>query len=307
MTRPELSIVIPCFNEIENVDAIVAAVQTEAEAHTYSYEIILIDNGSTDGTRDAIRRICTVNPYVRAILNTRNFGQMRSPTHGIYQARGCAVIGMCADFQDPPAVIGQLVALWRGGAKVVLAQRRAEQGAGPLLKLIRGVGYRVLAAMSDHPPLPNVTGFGLYDREVVDLLKGWNEPEPFFRGMLVESGFPIALVPVERPERARGESKNGFGPLLAFALSGLAASGKSLLRLPILLSLWAFAAAGLLLLAALVLLSGALFGWAVGVTGFAVLLLILGLIGDQVRLIAERTRGVPLVIEEARLNFPPAS
>jgi glycosyltransferase involved in cell wall biosynthesis len=303
---PELSIVIPCFNEIENVRAITRAVADEADRHAQSWEIILIDNGSTDGTREAMRALCAEDARVRAILNTRNFGQMRSPTHAIYQARGAAVIGMCADFQDPPAMIGEMLALWRGGARIVLAQRRRER-TGALLRLTRGTGYRLLARLSDTPVLPNVTGFGLYDRRVVETLRGWNEPEPFFRGMLVESGFPVALLPFDRPERAGGESKNGIASLIGFALSGLAASAKSLLRLPILLSVWAGAAAVLLLLAGLIAgPSALLIGWAIGSAMFACVLLFLGLIGDQVRLIAERTRGMPLVIEEARLNFPDA-
>ena len=310
MSAPELSIVIPCYNEIENVRAITEAVTREAERHAASHEIILIDNGSTDGTRDAIRALCAADPRVRGILNNRNYGQMRSPTHGIYQSRGAAVIGMCADFQDPPAMIGELVALWRGGAAIVLGQRRSER-AGPLLGLVRCTGYALLGRIADYPVIPNVTGFGLFDRKVVDTLKHWKEPEPFFRGMLVESGFPIALVPFDRPERAGGETKNGFASLLSFALSGLAGSAKTLLRAPILLSVCAGGVA--LILAVLgfaaVLASGpagALLGWAAGVGMFATLLLFLGLIGDQLRLIAERTRNVPLVIEEARLNFPDA-
>jgi glycosyltransferase involved in cell wall biosynthesis len=310
MTAPELSIVIPCYNEIDNIRGIVTAVTREAVLHAASHEIILIDNHSTDGTREAIADLCRADGRVRAILNNRNYGQMRSPTHGIYQARGAAVIGMCADFQDPPAMIGQFLALWRGGAKVVLAQRRSEQAA-PLLSLARRLGYAALGRMADYPLVPGATGFGLFDRTVVDTLKTWREPEPFFRGMVVESGFPLALVPFDRPARAAGETKNGIGSLVSFALSGLAGSAKSLLRLPILLSLWTGLTAILLGLASVVAgLAGGpaalLAALAVMFAMFATLLLFLGLIGDQVRLITERTRNVPLVIEEARLNFPKA-
>lgn len=310
MSAPELSIVIPCYNEIENVRAITEAVTKEAERHARSHEIILIDNHSTDGTRDAIRALCAADPRVLGILNNRNYGQMRSPTHGIYQARGEAVIGMCADFQDPPAMIGELIALWRGGARIVLGQRRSEP-TGAVLGSTRRMGYALLARFADYPVLPNVTGFGLFDRQVVEVLREWHEPEPFFRGMLVESGFSIALVPFDRPERAAGVTKNGVASLVQFALSGLAGSAKALLRLPILLSLGAAFGSLLLALAgiAAMLADGpgwVLLGWALGTAMFATLLLFLGLIGDQVRLIAERTRGVPLVIEEARLNFPDA-
>ncbi|WP_447725257.1 glycosyltransferase family 2 protein [Sphingomonas koreensis] len=305
---PELSIVIPCFNEAENVRNIVAAVTAEAGACTASHEIILIDNDSTDGTRDIMRELCAADPRVRAILNNRNYGQMRSPTYGIYQANGAAVIGMCADFQDPPAMIGTFVAQWRAGAQIVLAQRRSERTSW-LLGLTRKYGYRFLARFGDHPVVPGATGFGLFDRKVVDTLARWNEPEPFFRAMLVESGFRLAVVPFDRPERAAGESKNDFAALFSFALSGLAGSAKSLLRLPVILSFWAGGAAFALLLAAFAaaLLGGPGLGLFIAsvVTGmFAMLLLFLGLIGEQVRLISERTRGVPLVIEAERINFP---
>lgn len=306
---PELSIVIPCFNEEENVGAICAAVTEEAERHARSHEILLIDNCSTDRTRAILRELCAGDPRIRAIFNNRNYGQMRSPTHGIYQAEGRAVIGMCADFQDPPAMIGAFVRQWRAGAQIVLGQRRSEP-ASPMLGLMRAAGYRFLRRYGDYPVLPGVTGFGLYDRAVVDALAAWHEPEPFFRGMLVESGFRLALVPFDRPARAAGESKNDFSALLSFALSGLAGSARSLLRLPLILSLWT-AGAALLLLAgtvAALFLDGPvwpLLGLAVALGLFAVLLMVLGLLGDQLRLIAERSRNVPLVIEEERLNFPP--
>ncbi|MBO9525861.1 MAG: glycosyltransferase family 2 protein [Sphingobium yanoikuyae] len=304
---PELSIVIPCYNEEENVRGICAAVTAQAELHAASHEIILIDNCSTDGTRALIRQLCEEDGRVRAIFNNRNYGQMRSPTHGIYQAQGQAVIGMCADFQDPPAMIGEFLRLWRGGAKIVLAQRRQER-TSLLLGLARRVGYGLLGRFADYPVIPNATGFGLFDRAVVESLRRWNEPEPFFRGMVVESGFSLALIPFDRPERAAGETKNGFRTLLSFALSGLAGSAKGLLRLPILLSVWAGMGAVALLIAALValMLDGPVWPLVALTTGtgmFATLLLFLGLIGDQVRLIGERTRGVPLVIEEERLNF----
>ena len=306
---PELSIVIPCFNEEENVRAICAAVTAEAERHARSHEIVLIDNRSTDATRAIIRELCAEDGRVRAIFNTRNYGQMRSPTHGIYQAAGEAVIGMCADFQDPPAMIGIFLRQWRDGAQIVLAQRRTEK-ASPVHGFIRRLGYGFLNRFGDIPVIPDVTGFGLYDRIVVDTLATWNEPEPFFRGMLVESGFRLTIVPFDRPQRAAGETKNDFWSLYSFALSGLAGSGKSLLRLPIPLSVVAGGIATIGLAATLLAVSlggpvWPLFGVTLAFAMFAVLLLFTGLIGEQVRMLAERSRGVPLVIEDERLNFPP--
>ncbi|WP_380871829.1 glycosyltransferase family 2 protein [Sphingomonas sp. DBB INV C78] len=299
--------VIPCFNEEENVRAIHAEVKAVAERHATSYEIIFIDNQSQDRTRDLLREICAADPHTRAIFNNRNYGQMRSPTHGIYQARGDAVIGMCADFQDPPAMIGEFLRLWRAGAQVVLAQRRSEK-TGPLLHLIRRGGYSFLGRFADYPVVPGATGFGLFDRAVVEELARWNEPEPFFRGMVVEAGFRLAIVPFDRPQRAAGETKNDLGTLVDFAISGIAGSSKSLLRWPIKGSVYAGVLAVLLLCTGL---GAALLGasawpflsFGVPMAMFAMLMLFVGLIGEQVRMISERTRNVPLVIEEERLNF----
>jgi hypothetical protein len=284
-------------------------VGAEAARHALSHEIILIDNCSTDRTRALIRGICARDHRVRAIFNNRNYGQMRSPTHGIYQASGRAVIGMCADFQDPPAMIGEFVRLWRAGSRIVLGQRRSQR-MGPVMRLVHWAGYGLLARYGDYPVIPGVTGFGIYDREVVDTLARWNEPEPFFRGMLVESGFPLTLVPFDRPDRAAGDSKNDLDALYSFAVSSVAGAARKLLRLPILLSLWAGAITVLLLAGAVVALflggpALALLGFGVSTGMFAVILLFLGLMGEQLRVIAERSRNAPLVIEEERINFPP--
>lgn len=310
MTDPELSIVIPCYNEQENVAAICAAVSKEADAHVASHDIILIDNGSTDDTRAIIRQICADQPHVRAIFNSRNFGQMRSPTHGIYQARGQAVIGMCADFQDPPEMIGPFVAQWRAGAQIVLAQRK-EDKESVFRRMARGIGYGLFQKYADTPSIPGVTGFGLYARAVVDTLSRWNEPEPYFRGMLVESGYRLALLPCARPQRAGGRSKNSIRTIIDFAISGFSGSAKSLLRAPLFLALYAGLAAVLLAIASLwsALAGGptllpAVFAGLLGM--MAILLFFIGLIGEQVRIISERTRNMPLVIEAERINFPDA-
>lgn len=304
---PELSIVIPCYNEQDNVRNICAAVTAEVERMVSSHEIILIDNGSADRTRALIREICAEDARIRAIFNNRNYGQMRSPTHGIYQARGRAVIGMCADFQDPPAMIGPFVDQWRRGAQVVLGQRKTEK-ASFLTGMFRSLGYGFLKRFADYAVVPGATGFGLFDREVVDMLATWNEPEPFFRGMVVESGYRLAVIPFDRPERAAGETKNNLRTLTDFALSGIAGSAKSLLRLPIIMAAYIMMLAGLLMVATAGIWAWGGDGWpmlilAALMTMFGVLMLFVGLIGEQVRMISERTRNVPLVIEAERINF----
>ena len=305
----ELSFAIPCYNEEANVVAMYEAVTAEAEKHVASHEIIFIDNCSTDRTRELLRELCSRDPRVRAIFNNRNYGQMRSPTYAIFQGAGAAVIGMCCDFQDPPALIGEMVRQWRAGAQIVVGQRRKEK-TSLALGMVRGAGYSFFKRFADYPLIPGVTGFGLYDREVVDMLSSWNEPEPFLRGMVVESGYRLAVLPYDRPPRAGGLTSNGFWSLLNFALSGVGGSAKSLLRLQLVVAIFLCLFSGALALATTLRFlfygySPALLILTVVVGLFYVLLLCLGLIGDQIRLIAERLRNVPLVIEEERINFPP--
>jgi glycosyltransferase involved in cell wall biosynthesis len=303
----DVSAVIPCLNEADNAAAIAKAVAQEFEKAAVSYEIIFIDNGSTDGTVDIIKGLCADDPRIRLIVNTQNFGQMRSPTHGIYQACGRAVIGVCADFQDPPELLPEFIARWRSGALIVLGVRHSEK-TSPLTRLIRAVGYGFFERFGDYRVIPGATGFGLYDRRVVDCLKQWRDPEPFFRGMLVESGYHLETIPYHRPERAGGASKNNFGTLLSFALSGLASSSKKLLRLPLYLAMMIFLTAFITLAAVPVaaILGHApwtILGWGVGQMAFAIICLFLGLMGEQLRLISEISRNTPLVIEKERVNF----
>lgn len=309
--RPEISAVIPCLNEAENAAAIAASVAAQLAPVTSSYEIIFIDNGSTDGTVSIVKGLCAGDPRVRLIVNTRNFGQMRSPTHGIYEASGKAIIGISADFQDPPELIPELISRWRAGALIVLGVRRSENTSW-VLRTIRGIGYAFFEKFGDYRVVPNATGFGLYDRQVVDCLRSWREPEPFFRGMLVESGFTLETIPYHRPERAGGVSKNDVFSLLSFALSGLVGASKRLLRAPIYLALVVALTALLTLVGGLVTaVSGhppwVVFGWSIAQGAFAILCFFLGLIGEQVRVISQVSRNIPLVIERERVNFPAQS
>ncbi len=302
--------VVPCYNEEENVEAICAAIAAELTIHASSYEIIFIDNASTDRTRELLAKLCAADVRVKAIFNNRNFGQLRSPTYAVFQATGRAVIAMCADFQDPPAMIGEMIKRWRGGVDIVLGQRRTER-ATPGIWLSRKLGYAILGAISDYPIITGATGFGIFSRRCVDFLASWNEPEPFFRGMLVESGFSLATIPYDRPQRANGFSKNNFSTLLSFSLSSLAGSAKKILRIPIIFSILGIMLSFILLLAGLFLVVFGRTGGAtilfvslqIGLTN--ILLFFIGIMGEQVRVISERTRNIPLVSEDRRINFQP--
>ncbi|MEO8927292.1 MAG: glycosyltransferase family 2 protein [Caulobacteraceae bacterium] len=304
----DISVLIPCLNEAENVANITRAVTAEMNKAGVSYEIVFIDNASTDGTVDIIKAICASDPRVRLIVNNKNYGQMRSPTHGIYQTSGRAVIGISADFQDPPEMIGEFITRWRRGARIILGVRQSED-TSLLMRFIRAVGYGFFERFADYRVIPGATGFGLYDREVVDCLEKWREPEPFFRGMLVESGFSLETIPYHRPPRVAGASKNNLWTLLGLALAGVAGSSKRLLRAPIYVSVLTFAAAGLTLIGALAwaMLGHDAWGGLIAAVlefAFALIFMFLGLIGEQVRLISEVARNVPLVVEKERVNFP---
>jgi glycosyltransferase involved in cell wall biosynthesis len=305
---PEISVVIPCRNEEDNAEAIAAAVIAQLEPIVSSFDIIFIDNQSHDRTVEIIRGMCARDARIRLIVNTRNFGQMRSPTHAIFQAGGKAVIGICADFQDSPDLLPEFVQRWRAGVDIVLGVRQSER-SGPILTFVRGLAYELHKRFGDYPIIPDATGFGLYDRRVIEAIRSLNEPEPFFRGLLVESGYSIETIPYKRPPRAAGRSNNNFFTLLDFALNGLAGSSRKLLRAPLYVAFF-------LALLTSVCLVGAVWAaftahsvqmWllAAMIEGqFCLLFGFLGLLGVQVALVSERTRNQPLVLERERLNFP---
>jgi glycosyltransferase involved in cell wall biosynthesis len=308
--KPEISVVIPCYNEEKNVEAIASAVIEKLSPLGLSFDIIFIDNDSSDGTVPLLRDMCRKNSNIRLIINTRNFGQMRSPTYAIYQARGDCIIGMCADFQDPPELLPQFIAAWKNGADIVLGVRTVERNVGLMTRGFRRLSYWVAHNFGDYPIVPNATGFGLYDRKVVEATQVLTEPEPFFRGMLVETGFRVIKIPYNRPERQADKSKNNFFTLLEFAMSSLAGSSKRLLRVPLY-----FGFLGLLM--ALMMFIGGVADlyfnrpnafWFIAAfvqIEFALLFIFLGLLGENIRIVSERTRKTPLVWERERVNFPP--
>jgi glycosyltransferase involved in cell wall biosynthesis len=308
--RPELSVVIPTWNEEDNVVQITEAVIAQVQSLVTDFEIVLIDNGSSDRTRPLIRELAQRYPFVRGIFNARNFGQMRSPTHAIFAARGRAVIAMCADFQDPPALLPRFIELWRGGTSIVLAARESEK-TGPVLAIVRQLAYKVLGELGEVKTVHGATGFGLYDRRVLDVLRQWNDPEPFFRAMLVETGLPLEVIHYQRPQRERGTSKNNWRTLSAFALSALPLISRNVFRVAFSASL-ATVLAGLALAAlslpAALLLDGGLWLLPAGVALLALgcVTTLLSMLGLQVMAVSDRVRNVPLVVELERVNFPEA-
>lgn len=306
-----ISVVTACFNEEDNVQQMYEAVRDQfAKLPQYRYEHIFIDNCSTDATQRILRALASADSTVKAIFNTRNFGPVRSPMHGMLAARGDAVIGVSCDFQDPPELIPELVARWERGARTVLCVKPASDESR-LMFAIRNAYYKVLGRLSETEIPHHATGFGIFDRSVIASMRSLNDPYPFFRGLLAEVGVSVELLPFHQPKRARGASKIGMLALIDVALLGLVNHTRAPLRLAMLAG---FFIAGLSLLVGLGYLVAKLLFWnsfslgvAPIVTGFfllsAVQLIFIGVVGEYVGAIYTQVKARPLVFERERLNF----
>jgi len=308
---PKISIVTPCYNEEGNVRALYTQVrEVFSVLPVYTYEHIFIDNASTDRTVSCLKEIAAKDQNVKVIVNRRNFGQVRSPYHAILQAKGDAIITMCADLQDPPALIPIFLEWWEKGFKVVMGVKaRSEEPR--IVYALRTAYYRFLNRLSETDLVENYTGFGLYDREVIEILRNLNEPYPYFRGLIAELGFEHALVEYSQPLRKIGITKNTFYTLFDLAMLGLTNHSRVPLRLATMLG---FISSALSILVAIVYLIYKLLFWnsfalglaplVVGIFLFAsVQMFFLGLVGEYVGAIYTQVLRRPLVIEKERVNF----
>lgn len=308
---PLISIVTPCFNEEANVEELHRRIAAQfAAMPEYDYEHIFIDNASTDGTVASIRRLAGTDPSVKAIVNSRNFGHIRSPMHALLQARGDAIITMASDLQDPPELIPALIAKWREGFRVVAGVKPQSQESG-LMALIRKAYYRTVGGIADIQLIPNFTGFGLYDRKVVEMARRYDDPYPYFRGMVADIGFEHAEIPYDKPRRSRGITKNNFYTLYDLAMLGITSHSKVPLRLA---TMSGFALSALSLLIALGYLALKIARWdqmsfglapiLIGIFFFAsVQLFFIGLLGEYILQIHTQVQKRPLVVERERINF----
>lgn len=306
-----ITVVTPCYNEEPNVRELYLAVKRQfAELPQYRYEHLFIDNGSSDGTRDILRAMAEEDRNVKVILNTRNFGPVRSPVHGLLQAEGDAVIGMAADFQDPPELIPQFIAAWEAGAKVALGVK-SESAEPWLMYKVRDVYYRLLASVADVEVVHQALGYGIFDRRVVLAMRRIADPYPFLRGLVAEIGYPIVRVPYRQARRAQGKSKISTYQLFDVALQGIISHSKVPLRIA---TLTGVATAVLSMFVGLCYLLAKLIWWknfnlgiAPLVIGFfflsAVQLIFVGVVGEYVGAIYTYVKNRPLVIEAERLNF----
>jgi glycosyltransferase involved in cell wall biosynthesis len=306
-----ISIVTPCYNEEGNVEETYRRVKAFFAAEDrYRYEHVFIDNASTDRTAAILRRLAAEDSNVKVILNSRNFGHIRSPYHAMLQARGDAVIPLVADLQDPIELIAVFLRKWEEGHKIVMGVKvRSRESA--LMFAVRKCYYRLVRRLSEIDLTDNFYGFGLYDRSIMETLRRIDDPYPYFRGLIADLGFSPAKIEYEQARRERGITKNNFYTLYDMAMLGITSHSKIPLRLATMLG---FATAGMSLLVALVYFVYKLIFWdrfqvgmaplVIGIFFFsAVQLFFTGILGEYIGMILTQTLHRPLVIEKERINF----
>lgn len=306
-----ISVVTPCYNEQDNIEAIYQQIKAIfSTLPHYHYEHLFIDNASTDNTVAILKRLSQTDAQVKIIINTRNFGHIRSPFYGLLQAQGDAVILIAADLQDPPSLIPAFLRQWEAGYKIVAGVKPATEETFPM-SAIRKIYYHFIAKISDIKLIKNFTGFGLYDQCVIEILKSVNDSYPYFRGLICEIGFPIAELPFTQPERKQGKSKNNFFSLYDMAILGITTHSKLPIRLAtmggFLLSLLSFIMAIIFLFLKLLLWQHFPMGIApILISMFfftSVQLFFIGILGEYVLSIYTHVLKRPLVIEKERINF----
>ena len=307
----KVSLLIPTYNEIENVEPLSCAIIGEFDKlPQYDYEIIFIDNHSKDGTREKLRKMCGEKKKIKAILNAKNFGQNNSPYYGLQQTTGDCAIMMCADFQDPVEMIPKLLAEWEKGYKIVSAIKTASR-ENKLVRFFRTCYYKLIKKFSEVEQIEHFTGFGLYDKSFIQVMRDLKDPTPFLRGIVAELGFQRKEIPYEQQRRRAGKTKNNFYSLYDIAMLRFTSYTKVGLRLATFIG---FFIAVFSVVVALVYFVLKIIYWDTFVMGTApiligmfflgaVQLLFLGLIGEYILSINQRVMNRPLVIEEERINF----
>lgn len=305
-----ISIVTPTFNEEENIEKLCIAVSNILEKSKYDYEHIIIDNNSTDATIEVLRKLSSNDKRIKVIINTRNFGHIKSPIYGLLQSRGDASILLAADFQDPVELIDNYISEWEAGYDVVLAQK-TESEENFFSHFIKKIFYNFIRSISEVSLMTNTTGSGLFDKKIINLIKKVDDPYPYFRGLLSEITSNIKLVKFKQPKRELGKTKNNFYTLYDLGILGVIKHSKIPLRL---ITFVGFVSSFTSMLIAIVFLLRKLFNWSSFDAGIAPLIIglffiasiqifLLGFIGEYVMNILIQTRKLPLVIEKERINF----
>lgn len=311
MTKKLISIVTPTYNEIDNIDELLRRVKAATQdLSQYDFEIIVIDNCSTDGTQDRLREIAAQDARVKVIFNARNFGHIRSPYYGILQSGGAATVYLASDLQDPPEMIPELIKQWESGYKLVMAVKPVSKSS-PVMHFFRKSYYRLIDRISDVNIIKDSTGFGLYDKEVLDKLRKINDPYPFLRGLICELGYEVKTIQFVQPRRLGGITKNNFYTLFDIAMLGMVSHSKVPIRMAALVG---FLLGTISILIAFVFLVLKLMFWnsfplgsAPVVIGlfflFGVLLFFIGILGEYIGSIHTYLQNRPIVVEKERINF----
>jgi glycosyltransferase involved in cell wall biosynthesis len=309
--KKTISIITPCYNEEGNVLNLYNQVrEVMVGIGKYEYEHIFIDNSSRDNTVAILKMIAAEDPNVKIIVNSRNFGHIRSPIHGLFSARGDAMIGIVADLQDPPPMIADLIREWENGAYCVIGIKRTSEEKSWMFWL-RKQYYKLAERLSSIETIQNYTGFGLYDRKVVDLVKSFDDPYPYFRGLIAEIGLPTVKLLYDQPARKFGVTKNNWYTLYDIGMLGIINNSKVPLRLA---TFAGFLGAALSFLIALGYLLAKLLFWSTFVVGVApmiigvffiqsLMLIFLGIMGEYVGAIYTQLQHRPYAVELFRENF----
>ena len=307
-----ISVLVPTYNEQENVGPLSEAVVElfEKKLPEYNYELVFIDNCSTDSTRELLRAICKQNKHIKAIFNAKNFGQFNSPYYGLLQTTGDATILLCADFQDPIDMIVSFVREWENGYKIVIGQKTSSK-ENKVMYFLRSIYYKMIHKFSEVDQIEHFTGFGLYDKSFIEVLRDLKDPTPFLRGIVAELGYKRKEIPYEQQKRRAGVTSNNFMRLYDAAMLSFTSYTKIGLRLATFVGVITGAFS---MIIAVIYLIMKLIYWERFVAGMAPMLIgmfflgsiqlfFIGLIGEYILSINARMMNRPLVIEEERLNF----
>lgn len=310
----KISLVSSCYNEKENIQNLYERVMAQINklSDKYEFEYILLDNCSTDNTEQELRKIADQDKRVKIILNARNFGHIRSPYYGLTQATGDAVIYLASDLQDPPELISDFIQKWEQGYKIVLGKKTTSEET-LLMFLIRSAYYELISKIADDDTnlVKNCTGFGLYDKEVINIIKSLEDPYPYIRGLICEIGFEKAFIEFKQPQRKRGITKNNFYTLYDNAMIGIVKHSKVPLRI---MAFAGFLFSFLSLLIAFLYFILKLIFWNEFALGLApiiislfflgsVQLFCMGVLGEYIGAIYTRVNKKPIVVEKERINF----
>ena len=306
----KICIVTPTYNEEENIKELCNAISSEMKKLDYEYEHIVIDNCSTDSTIKILRKLADEDKKLKVIINSRNFGHIKSPIHGILQSTGDATILMSSDFQDPPELIPDYIKKWEEGNLVVLGQKTTSD-ENFLKHFLKKVFYKFINIISEAPLMMNTTGAGIFDRKIIEYVRQIDDPYPYFRGLISEITSDIKLVSFHQPKRKKGKTKNNFYSLYDIGILGIVKHSKIPLRI---MTLLGFFASFLSICVAFVYLIYKFLFWDSFEWGLAPLIIglftlsslqifLLGFIGEYVMNILTQSRKIPLVVEKERINF----